>query len=39
MIKARPKPGFVVAVTPSTPSWYEFAGFIEEWERLRTIAA
>ena len=34
---ARPKPGFVVVVTPKMRSWNELSALIEEWEELRRL--
>jgi hypothetical protein len=35
--KARPKPGFLVAVTPSTRSWNLVVGFLTDWDGLRAV--
>ena len=32
---ARPKPGSLMAVTPTTRSWNQLSAFIEEWDELR----
>ena len=36
--EARLKPGFLVAVTPTTRSWNQFSAFIAEWDELRGAA-
>jgi hypothetical protein len=33
--EARPKPGSLMAVTPTMRSWNQFSAFIEEWDGLR----
>jgi hypothetical protein len=38
MEEARPKLGFLVAVTPTMRSWNQFSAFIEEWDELRMAA-
>jgi hypothetical protein len=35
---ARPKPGSLMAVTPSTRSWNSVVGFLTDWDRFRTLA-
>ena len=36
--EARPKPGSLMAVTPTMRSWNQFSVFIEEWDELRMAA-
>ena len=37
--RTRPKPGFLMAVTPTMRIWNQIVGFLTDWEMLLTMAA